>query len=138
MTNMPPISLGDPKKSRLSKNWFEEKLEFIKPYKFTIAFENQSNPGYITEKLTHPMLVNSIPIYFGHKDVDKDFNTKSFINYNDFKNMKDFIKHIIKVDNDDNLYEEYLKQPWYKNNKYSKNIHASDRELLKRFREIFG
>jgi len=137
MNNMPPISSGDPKKSRLSKNWSKEKLKFIRPYKFTIAFENFAGSGWVTEKLTHPMLVNSIPIYFGHNDVNKDFNTKSFINYNDFKNMKELINHIIKVDNDNRLYEKYLKQPWYKNNKYSKNIHINDKKILKRFCEIF-
>lgn len=138
MNNMPPISSGDPKKSRLSKNWPKEKLKFIKPYKFTIAFENFAAPGWVTEKLIHPMIVNSIPIYFGHKDVNKDFNTKSFINYNDFKNMKEFIEHIIKVDKNDKLYEKYLRQPWYKNNRYSKDIHINDKRILKRFEEIFG
>jgi len=138
MNNMPPLMSNDPNKSRLEKNWFRIKLDFIRPYKFTIAFENASKPGWVTEKLTHPMLVNSIPIYFGHKDVEKDFNTKSFINFNDFKNMKEFIEHIIKVDTDDSLYESYLKQPWYKNNQYPKNIHINDKKLMKRFEEIFG
>lgn len=139
MTNMPPIGdYNSPKKSRDSKNIIKEKVSFLKPYKFTIAFENALDSGWVTEKLIHPMLVNSIPIYIGHKDVDKDFNTKSFINYNDFNNMEDFIKHIIKVDKDDMLYEEYLKQPWYKNNEYSKDIYIKDKKLFKRFKEIFG
>ena len=137
MTNMPPINYDNPKESRLSPNWSKEKLKFINSYKFTISFENSINSGWVTEKLIHPMLVNSIPIYFGHKNVDKEFNTKSFINCNDFKNMKDFINHIIKVDKNDNLYEKYLKQPYYKNNKCPKDIHLNDKKILKKFREIF-
>jgi len=138
MNNMPPITSEDPKKSRLSKNWSVDKLKFIRPYKFTIAFENFSAPGWVTEKLTHPMIVNSIPIYFGHEKVGKDFNTKSFINGNDFKNVDELIGHIINVDNDDELYGNYLKQPWYKDNKYSKDIHINSNRILKRFTEIFG
>ncbi len=63
------------------------------------------------------MLVNSIPIYFGNKKIDKDFNEKCFINYHNFKNIKSLIQHIIKVDKDDKLYEEYLKQPIFKSKK---------------------
>lgn len=136
MNNMPPISHKNPRESRLSQNWSKEKLKFLKKYKFTIAFENFSKPGWVTEKLTQPMLVNSIPLYFGHKNVNRDFNTKSFINYNDFKNMKDFIDYIIKVDTDDELYEKILKEPWYKDNKISKDW--DNTRLLNRFREIFN
>jgi hypothetical protein len=140
MTNMPPIGKHiSPKKSRNANNFIEQKLSFLKQYKFTIAFENSSVSGWVTEKLAHPMMVNSIPIYVGHKDVSKDFNTKSFINYHDFNNMEDFIQHIIKVDNDDKLYEEYLKQPFYKKSKPYKNIYTENhKKLLKRFKEIFG
>jgi hypothetical protein len=41
----------------------KNKLDFMQQYKFTIAFENYSYPGYTTEKIYDPMLVNSIPIY---------------------------------------------------------------------------
>jgi len=116
MNNMPPIGAhSDSKKSRLAVNWVKEKLNFLRPYKFTIAFENFSKPGWVTEKLPQPLLVNSLPIYFGHPEVKRDFNTKSFINYHDFNNMKEFIEHIIKVDNDDNLYKEYFGQLTYPN-----------------------
>jgi len=134
MNNMHSISYNTPKESRFSVNWVEEKLNFLKPYKFTISFENSMNSGYTSEKLTQPMLVNSIPIYVGHKDVSKEFNTKSFINYSDFKNMKDFLDFIIKVDKDDKLYEKMLKEPWYNGN----SLLNYKSKLLKRFREIFG
>jgi hypothetical protein len=136
MTNMPPISSDSAKKSRSSANWVLDKLEFLKKYKFTIAFENMSKSGWVTEKLTHPMLVNSIPIYVGNKAINRDFNTKSFINYHDFNNMKDFIDYIIKVDKDDKLYESILKQPWYNGNKMPDEFY--EERVLKRFREIFG
>jgi hypothetical protein len=135
MTNMPPIKGNSAKQSRLSYNWVLDKLDFLKEYKFTIAFENFPGSGWVTEKLTHPMLVNSIPIYVGHEDVSKEFNTKSFINYNDFKNMKEFIDFIIKVDNDDKLYEKILNEPWYKEKNLPKDWDIN--RIKKRFKEIF-
>lgn len=136
MTNMLPLSHESPKKSRLSSNWVSEKIKFLKKYKFTIAFENSFESGGVSEKLIHPMLVDSIPIYFGSENIKKEFNTKSFINFNDFKNMNEFIRHIIKVDKDDKLYEEYLKQSWYLPGKSPRYV--DDKFILKRFKEIFG
>ena len=41
---------------------------------FTIAFKNDSYPGYTTEKIYEPMYVNSLPIYSGNPLVYRDFN----------------------------------------------------------------
>ncbi|MEI6058941.1 MAG: glycosyltransferase family 10, partial [archaeon] len=113
-------------------------LSLLKKYKFTIAFETtlHPSPGYTTEKILEPMLANSIPIYWGNPKVEEEFNTKSFLNYPDFKNEDELIKKIIEIDNDDKLYEEYLKQPWFKDNR--PNIYFDEERLLKRFEEIFG
>jgi hypothetical protein len=56
------------------------KKQFLSPYKFTIAFENDIFPGYQTEKLYDAMMADSIPIYCGDPFVGDIFNTKSFIN----------------------------------------------------------
>ena len=74
MNNMPSIDniyRGD--------TW-DRKRQFLKPYKFTIAFENDSYPGYQTEKLYDAMLEWSIPIYCGDPYIDQLFNKKSFVN----------------------------------------------------------
>jgi alpha(1,3/1,4) fucosyltransferase len=113
-----------------------DKLAFIKDYKFTIAFENSSYPGYTTEKLIHPMLVNSLPIYWGNKLVGKDFNTKSFIYYYDFKNETEVIEKIIELDQNDNLYVKYLREPYYNDNKI--NEFMDPNSVLKQFDYIFG
>ncbi|GHS99688.1 hypothetical protein FACS189421_10590 [Bacteroidia bacterium] len=92
-----------------------DKIDFIKDYKFTIAFENSSLPGYTTEKLIDPMRVNSIPIYWGNPDVGEDFNTKSFVNVQDYQSMDEAIEAIIFLDNNDEAYREKLAQPWIVN-----------------------
>lgn len=91
------------------------KAEFIKDYKFVISFENYSYPGYATEKIIEPMLVNSIPIYWGDPLISGDFNVNSFINVNDYSTDQEVIEQLIKIDEDDELYCSYLRQPWLNN-----------------------
>jgi hypothetical protein len=110
-----------------------DKIEFIKDYKFVISFENSSFPGYTTEKIIEPMLVNSIPIYWGNPLVSKDFNTKSFIN---IKNVNDFdkaIKSIIEIDNDDEKFLSMVREPWFNGNTIPKEV---DEEALIDFFEF--
>lgn len=90
-----------------------DKLQFLNEYKFTIAFENSEYPGYTTEKLVHPKLVNSIPIYWGNPEVHKDWNTKAFISAYDFWTLGRLVEYIKKVDNNDELYFNMLKEPHF-------------------------
>ena len=59
---------------------WQRKRAFLSQYKFTIAFENSSYPGYHTEKILDPMMVDSLPIYWGNPCIDRHFNTRSFVN----------------------------------------------------------
>jgi hypothetical protein len=111
------------------------KAEFLKRYKFTIAFENSEYPGYTTEKLIQPMLADSLPIYWGNELVDLDFNTKSFLNYYDYATEAELIERIIELDNNDDLYLEYLSQPFYHDNQVNEFIKPEN--VLKQFELIF-
>lgn len=94
-----------------------DKRKFQSEYKFSIAFENNAyrpqHPGYTTEKIMEPMTVNSIPIYWGNPKIDLEFNTKSFINFYDFKSESDMIEYIIELDKNDDRYLEMLNQTWF-------------------------
>jgi hypothetical protein len=94
-----------------------DKRKFQSEYKFSIAFENDAyrtqHPGYTTEKIMEPMTVNSIPIYWGNPAIDREFNTKSFVNFYDFGNVKDMIDFIIELDKNDEKYLEILNKPWF-------------------------
>lgn len=113
-----------------------DKLNFIQQYKFTIAFENSSYPGYTTEKIIHPMLVNSIPIYWGNPLVDRDFNPKSFLNYYDYPDEDALIQRIITVDQNEELYRKYLFEPYYHRNQINSFIHPDN--VLNQLCKIFG
>ena len=103
----------------------QDKRKFQSEYKFSITFENNAyrpeHIGYTTEKIMEPMVVNSMPIYWGNPRIDLEFNTKSFINYYDFNNENDMIDYIIELDKNDNLYLEKLKEFWFVDNKLPEN-----------------
>ena len=96
---------------RYSSDPFGSKLKFLKNYKFTISFENCRKSGYVTEKMIHPLIANSIPIYWGAPDVDLDFNEKAFINVSRYKSFKELIEFIIFLDNNTDEYLSVLQQP---------------------------
>ncbi len=91
-------------------DWRKEKLEIIKEYKFTIAFENEKSYNYVTEKIYQPFVAGSIPIYWGAPNVEKFFNSKCFINVNNFNSYDEVIDEIIKIDQDKEYYKSFFEQ----------------------------
>jgi alpha(1,3/1,4) fucosyltransferase len=112
------------------------KLEFISSYKFTLAFENSSYPGYVTEKLVEPMLVDSLPIYWGSPSVKTEFNTRSFVNCHDYRSLDDVVEKIVQLDKDDNAYLTMIKEPWFTNNTI--NAYCQPNYLVPFFSQIFN
>jgi hypothetical protein len=90
-----------------------DKHSFVSGYKFTIAFENSSYPGYTTEKLTEPMLADSLPIYWGNPVVELDFNPASFVNVMSIGSLDDAADAVVELDRNDNAYLAVHEQPWY-------------------------
>jgi len=86
----------------------ESKIRYFTKHKFSLCFENSSYPGYVTEKILHGFYGNTIPIYWGSKTIVKDFNPGSFINYFDYENEDKLIDMIVRIDNDDNLYNQIV------------------------------
>jgi len=109
----------------------EDKLNFMKNYKFNICSENKYGMGYLTEKLPQCMDSTCIPIYVGCDDESKInfkiFNKERviFIKDNNFSQLSDII-------NNDDITYELFKKPIFNENsfqilsKYMKTI----RELL--------
>lgn len=91
----------------------KDKYEFIRAYKFNLAFENSVAPGYTTEKLVEPLSENTVPVYWGNPEVEKDFNKDAFIHVNDFESADAAIKEIIRLDNDDEAYLQMLSAPHF-------------------------
>ena len=88
-------------KSKNYKGIVEDKLKIMSQYKFNLAFENNVFPGYITEKLFHPMMSGSIPIYYGAPNVTKHIPENCFIDYRRFQNMDEFWDFIVNISDEE-------------------------------------
>ena len=86
------------------------KIDFLADRKFNICFEPYSHPGYTTEKILHAFYAKTIPIYWGSPTVSVDFNPKAFINTMNFPSQEHAIEYVMKVDSDDNLYQEIINE----------------------------
>ena len=111
------------------------KRDFLKDYKFNIAFENESVPGYTSEKIFEAMQAGCVPIYWGNPLIHREFNPASFLNYFDFTSEEALIEKIIELDQDEAQYFEYLRQPYFHGNQPSQ--YFDDEALLDRFERIF-
>jgi len=110
---------------RFSSDWMFTKIDFQSRCKFSIAFENSSAPGYTTEKIMHAFLSNTIPIYWGNPEIEKDFNPKAFINCHEYNSFEEVISRIKKIDQDDELYKTILEEPAFRNNKIPEALKPS-------------
>lgn len=90
----------------------EDKIPFLEPYKFTIAFENASYPGYVTEKIYEPMIARSMPIYWGSPTINHDFCVESFVLATG-RDFKDVVDEVVALDQDDTLYKKKMRVPWF-------------------------
>lgn len=91
--------------------YVEDKLSFQSNYKFSLAFENEAFPGYITEKIVEAYNAATVPIYWGANDIGVEFNRDAFIDVNDFDSEESAIEYIKKVDSDNDLYLKILNTP---------------------------
>ncbi len=118
----------------------QDKLEFQRDYKFSIAFENGSYDGYITEKIIEAFAAGTIPIYWGAKDIAKEFNPDSFINVNDYPSFEDAVAYIEKVDADDALFIKIMHEPVFteKSRGYTSYIKDDGLCIMHFFESIFS
>jgi len=88
----------------------DDKLGFLKNYKFSICFENSKTAGYVSEKLSDAFEAGTIPIYYGDDTVLELLNNRSYIHVIDENDFKDKIDLIKKIDQNDTLYEEMIRE----------------------------
>ena len=90
---------------------YHEKIEFTKQHKFSIAFENSSVDGYVTEKLVDAFLAHTVPVYFGCRSVADDFNLDALILVQKESDFEPAISRIKKLDTNVDSYLEMLSKP---------------------------
>jgi hypothetical protein len=89
----------------------KSKFSILPEYKFCLCPENSVYDGYVTEKLIDAYAGLTVPLYSGDVSVNEDFNSKAFINYQDFKRTEIFIHDITWFDRELGLYKNMYEQP---------------------------
>jgi len=121
-----------------------DKQAFLAECRFTIAFENESHPGYTSEKVAEPMLTGTIPIYWGDPLVGNDFDTRSFLSYHDTPPgpglsrsaaLDLLVDRVVAADRDPDLLAAMLARPWYRGNRVPRCADAA--AILGQFEKIF-
>ena len=120
-----------------------DKRAFLAECRFTIAFENESHPGYTSEKVAEPMLVNTIPIYWGDPLVGNDFDTRSFLSFHDTPPgpgvsasaaLDLLVDRVVAADRDPAVYAGMLARPWYRGDRVPRCADAA--AILAQFERI--
>lgn len=124
--------LNNMEDSRVIK--YNEKLNFLSAYKFTIAFESNDLRGFVTEKITDAFKAETIPIYMGDPLIDRIFNARAFINCANYKTIDDVVEEVIRLDNDDVAYSAMLNEKVFNDDDY---IEKTYRELEQFLYNIF-
>ena len=113
-----------------------DKYALVNRSKFTIAFENVSEPGYATEKIIQPLLAGSIPIYWGDPTIEQDFNPDAFVNVHRFGSFEAAVEEVIRIDQDEALWEKYVTAPIFRNDKIP--VELSDEAIIGFFDRMFA
>ncbi len=104
-------------------------FEVMRDYKFVVAFDNESYPGY-NVRLANPLVSRSIPIYWGDPLIDQDFNERCFVHVRNEKDIDRAIGQIKVMDRDDDMYHRMWAEPYYIGNVLPKH---ADRKFLTNF-----
>jgi hypothetical protein len=112
LTNIHSPQLVPSERFGLDKSTSDSIISFASNYKFYLSFENSISPGYCSEKIWWAFWSGCIPIYCGMPRIKDIFNPSCFINVADFACIDDCIKHIIAVDNNDDLFLSYFAKPF--------------------------
>lgn len=107
------------------------KIDTVKNYKFTLIMENEYRKNWISEKFYDAILWNTIPIYYGCKNVSEIYPNGGYIEILDLNNIENIVNDVIN--NADDYYDTLL--PKLKEIKYQYLIKNN---MYTRISEIAG
>ena len=84
--------------------------DIARDYRFTMCFENDLYPGYITEKPFEAYLSGSVPIYYGI-DSERYLNSSALLNLYDFESQEQWLNKVKELNSHKDLYESTYSQP---------------------------
>lgn len=109
------------KDGKIKRCGWQEKNEYLKYSKFTIAGESIEYPGFVTEKIVQPFQQHSIPIYWGSPRIDEDFNTEAFVWCKGIDDLDRMLEEVQYLDMHDDACVHMLTQCPLKDQMFLKN-----------------
>ena len=103
----------------LADDWGSDNFfKFISQYKFVICGENTKIDQYITEKIFHGYLSQTLPIYWGTDYAKNVFHPDSYLNLENAtsEGYHNLIQKVIEIDNDDSKWLKMVNSPVFINN----------------------
>lgn len=102
----------------------DEFINFVRNFKFIISMENSRNDTYITEKIIHGLLANTIPVYWGSERVFDYFNPNRIINLENENMIEEIINRMKQISENPNEWLKIVNQNNFVNNKLERTIEA--------------
>jgi hypothetical protein len=85
----------------------DTKIETLKGYRFSIAYENGKNiPGYVSEKIFDCFAAGIVPVYYGASNITSYIPKNCFISREDFKNTEELYEYLSTMKQEE--YEKYI------------------------------
>ena len=123
------VDIGGNCKNNINRK-ITNKNEFFSDYKFSIAMENSRGDGYSSEKLVDSFLAGTIPIYYGDYLIDEFINPKTYILINGKNDIENKIEYIKRIDMDDKLYLDIMKEKPIIDNNFVNTINNKELKLF--------
>lgn len=122
--------------NELKEKYSDNKIEYLKTFKFNICPENSSTKGYVTEKIFEAIFSGCIPIYWGSEGyVEPEIlNKEAFIYFEESKEEQ-IIEKIKRLWESEEEYKKFISIPPFKKDA-AKIIWEKLKTLDRKFKEL--
>jgi hypothetical protein len=121
----------------LQINYNDDKIEYLKQFKFNLCPENSDNNGYVTEKIFDAIKAGCIPIYWGseNKPEPEILNQSRILFLKLNGDNTDVINKIRFLNENPQAYQEFVNQPVFQPNA-AEQIYGYFERLEDKLKEI--
>lgn len=113
----------------------KDKVAFLHGRYLGIAYENESSPGYQTEKIMDAYLARCIPVYWGNPRVGEEFNPASFVDAASFRSEDELISCLLQLAENPERMAKMLNAPVFQDPDI---LAKAEKELYRFFERIFS
>ena len=122
----------------MREKYNNDKIAYLRQFRFNLCPENTNNKGYVTEKIFEAIKAGCVPIYWGNEGYpEPDILNPKAIVYLDKEHPAEGLALLKKLYEDPKAYAEFVAQPRFLPNA-ADNIYAYYERLENKIREILS